>query len=175
MLKIYLDGILLEELETMDDNDIITDVELAFNAVKLCGSEVEAIILREIEQAQYKDATHIIDRFGDKLSIDFISTGCKAALVVLNNPDKVVSLVECGYNARDIIINYCKDGAVIMPESAITIVKEVETIDIEMEGYKFTDIDEVNHYIQDYYSICATGYEPYTASNTTTEGGKANV
>lgn len=166
MLKIYIDGLTEEEQSFIKDEDIIDDVELAFDSIRLCGSKEEALILSYIEQAEYKDASHIIDRFGDKLSIDFISTGCKAALLVLNHPELVISLMECGYNARDFIINHCKNGTVIIAESPITIVKLVDKVDIDVDGYKFTDIHELNHYIQDYYSVNATDYVPYDGGVT---------
>lgn len=54
MLNIYIDG-LTEET----DMKIVNDVELWFSKVKLQGTEAEAKILKEIEQAEYLDPYHI--------------------------------------------------------------------------------------------------------------------
>jgi len=50
------------------------------------------------------DKYAISSRFdGMKLNIDKLSTGCKTALNVLYNPDKVFDIRECGDNALDVI------------------------------------------------------------------------
>lgn len=49
----------------------------------------------------------IISRFdGVALNTDRLSTGCKTALNVLYNPDKVFDIKECGDNALDVIFAF---------------------------------------------------------------------
>ena len=40
---------------------------------------------------------------GTALNVDKLSTGCKTALNVLYNPDKIFNIYECGDNALDVI------------------------------------------------------------------------
>lgn len=127
--------------------EVIRDIELAFNRVKLSGTEEEINLLRIIEQAEYNDATSFIDRFGYKLWTTELSSGCKAALCVSYYTNKIVDLIECSLNARDAIINFCSDGTIIIEDNSITIRKLVDNVNVDIDGYKFSDIDEINYYI----------------------------
>ena len=127
--------------------NVIDDVEQEFDAIKLTGTEVEASILLTIEKAKFNSEYSIIDRFGYKLRKEDISNGCKAALCVLNNPNKIVDLKECGLNARDAIVNFCRDGAILINDNSITIRKLEENVSVSLDGYIFDDIDELNYYI----------------------------
>ena len=40
---------------------------------------------------------------GTTLNIDKLSTGCKTALNIMYNPDKIFDIRECGDNALDVI------------------------------------------------------------------------
>ena len=61
-------------------------------------------IIAQIDHSQMLDKYAISSRFdGMKLNIDKLSTGCKTALNVLYNPDKVFDIRECGDNALDVI------------------------------------------------------------------------
>ncbi len=138
--------------ENLPKLDIITDVEREFDNLKLTGSFLENLVINKIELGSFKDALHFTDRFGDKLPINFMSTGCKAALVVLNNPDKLVDLKECGLNARDTIITYL-DGNVLLTFSTITFYNEnfhdKNNIKVCLDNYVFTNLDRLNYYLTD--------------------------
>lgn len=43
--------------------------------------------------------------------------------MVLKNPDRIVDITECGYNARDAIINFCLNGTILLRESSVTVVE----------------------------------------------------
>lgn len=61
-------------------------------------------IIAKIDHSKMLDKYAISSRFdGMKLNIDKLSTGCKTALNVLYNPDKVFDIRECGDNALDVI------------------------------------------------------------------------
>lgn len=151
MLNLIFRDTLTEE--SLQGVEIIRDVENAFRKVNLTGSEKEKLIMREIDLAEYRDSNTFIDRYGVVLYYDMISTGCKGALVVLHNPDKAVDIVECGYNARDVIINYCTDGTILLEESSITIRKLTDDICVGLNGHVFHDVKALNQYIQDVYPL----------------------
>ena len=61
-------------------------------------------IIRQIDHSDMLSPFSISSRFdGMALIIDKLSTGCKTALNVLYNPDKVFDVRECGDNVLDVI------------------------------------------------------------------------
>lgn len=78
---------------------------------------------------------------------------------MLNYPNHIINTLECGYNARDTIINYCKEGHIIIAESSIGISKIVDCVEIKAEGHRFNNIDELNRFIKDYYSMRSKDYK----------------
>lgn len=140
MLTIYVDDV--------DANNLITNVEEQFAKVKLTGTKIEKELISKIERGTYNDESSFIDRFGYKLYNTEMSTGCKAALCVVNCPNLIIDLIECGLNARDIIIGLCKDGNILIKENGVTIVDYFNTpIDVKIDNYKITSIDRLNKYI----------------------------
>lgn len=126
------------------------DIESLFRTLKIKGTEEERYVISKIEQGEYNDEASFIDRFGYKLRIDQLSTGCKAALCVLNCTEKI-DLLECSNNAIDVILSTCKNGNVIIRDRDITIrdYSPTGTVDISMDGYRFSTIDRLNYYLFD--------------------------
>lgn len=149
MLKIYLD------LEDIPDNvSVVNDVEKEFASLVLECTDKEKELVRIIEKGELLDSTAFIDRFGYKLYLSELSTGCKAALCVLNSIDKVICLDECGLNARDAIVLLCDAGAILFDNNSITISNKYlkdSSINVQAGKYVFTDIDRLNDYIFDVY------------------------
>lgn len=140
MLTIFVD--------TVEDNNVVRDVEEQFAKIKLTGSQIERELISKIERATYNDEYSFIDRFGFKLYNTELSTGCKAALCVVNCPELIIDLIECGMNARDLIIGLCKDGKILIQENGVSIMKHVDApIDVKIDNYRITDVDRLNKYI----------------------------
>jgi hypothetical protein len=134
-------------------NRATTDIEAQFSEIQLVDTVLNRTILREIEQAEYCDEYSFIDRFGYKLRKDNLSTGCKAALIVANRPDIKIDTQECGYNAIGVIVTRCKKGNIILMDTGLTIPYDTDDesqrdIDVELDGYRFTDIDRLNEYLK---------------------------
>ena len=143
MLNILVDGYF-----DRADKSIIVDVEKEFAKLQIRGTDIDKVLIEKIEKGQYNDSISYIDRFGYKLHLDDLSTGCKAALCVINIPDRVIDLLECGCNARDAIIKYCPDGSIIIRDNGLTIsTVNGNDISVMMNGREFTDIDTLNKYI----------------------------
>ena len=147
MIRIYLDSI-------SDNINFINDVEKGFASVKLKCTDKEQELVSKIESGKLIDFTSFIDRFGYKLYLSELSTGCKASLCVLNYSDSVINLVECGLNARDTIISLCDVGAVLIDTNSATIsnkyVKD-NKISVQVDNYVFSDINRLNTYIFEEY------------------------
>lgn len=140
MLTIFVD--------TVKNENVVRNVEEQFAKITLAGSKIERELISKIEKATYNDEYSYIDRFGFKLYNTELSTGCKAALCVVNCPELVIDLIECGLNARDIIIGLCKEGKVLIQENGVSITKYFdEPIDVEIDNYRITSVDRLNKYI----------------------------
>ena len=112
--------------------------------------------IQEIEEGEYCDEHSIIDRFGYKLYRENISTGCKTALVLANNPNAIVDETEIGPNARDSIIRNFNQGTLILRRDGLTVanyydkdynITNTDKIDVECDGYHFTSLKSLNQYL----------------------------
>ena len=82
---------------------VMNDIYFNQNTVSLLDERAKEII-RQIDHSDMLSPFSIRSRFdGMALNIDKLSTGCKTALNVLYNPDKVFDILECGDNALDVI------------------------------------------------------------------------
>ena len=103
MITIYKDkNEIPQGMEYVELNDIyfnqITAQKLDEKAQKIIGIIDEAKLI-----GKYK----ICSRFNDSvLDVDKLSAGCKTALNVLYNLDKVFCLKECGNNALEVIYSF---------------------------------------------------------------------
>ena len=130
--------------------DMVNDIEKEFSTLKLKCTDKEKLVVELIEKGKLIDGYSFIDRFGYKLYTSELSTGCKAALCVINNVEKIFNLVECGLNARDTIISTCKEGNVFVDYNDVTFVKygKDKEIDVQLDNYIFTDMDRLNTYLR---------------------------
>lgn len=130
--------------------DHISDVEAAFKTVRLTGTETERSIIHSIDNATYLSETSFKDRFGYKLHMSELSTGCKAALVTLHNQETWIRLIECGDNARDAILCLIDRCKVIMGYNDVTIDYKKygkENCNVLMGKYLFKKFDRLNVYL----------------------------
>ena len=99
MITIYKKKPSKNSMELIDLNDIY------FNkyTVELLDDKAAALI-EQIDRAKMLSKYTISSRFnGTVLNIDKLSTGCKTALNIMYNPDKIFDICECGDNALDVI------------------------------------------------------------------------
>lgn len=143
MLTVYID---------QTDLPVEHDVENLFLRTRLKDTPVNRKLIEVIEKGTYKDESSFVDRFGYKLWKSELSTGCKAALCVANHPDKIIDTAECGFNARDAIINYCKEGNILYYDDGLTVAKarDMEHIDVVVNGEKCETVLEFNQYVQNF-------------------------
>lgn len=142
-LRLYLD-------EVPEKQILVNDVEKQFATLELHCTDKEKEIVKKIEQGDLIDSFSFMDRFGFKLYTSELSTGCKAALCVLNSNDKVINLIECGFNARDVIVSSCNAGAVLINSNTLTFSdKYGDDIHVAVDDYLFTSLDRLNRYIFD--------------------------
>ena len=93
------------------------------------------------------DNETFIDRFGQSLYVSELSTGCKAVILALIKPNKLINFIEAGLNARDYAIENLKSGKVLI-EYPYTTFTGKNTIDCYLPqfGYAFSTIDRLNYF-----------------------------
>lgn len=141
MLKIHLKD---------EDKRLEFDIEGEFSSLLVQDTPLNRRLIKEIDKGEYRDSLYFTDRFGDKLSVRYLSTGCKAALLVANT-NLNVDLQECGYNAVSAIVRNCTDGEITLIDTGLCITLEGNTldtpIDVEIDGYNVKDINTLNQYL----------------------------
>lgn len=146
MLKL----IIREDLNGILPDGVEDDVEELFWRTHITKSKDVEKALNIIEGGQWVNDDFFIDRFGYKVALEDLSTGCKAALCVLSYPDKIIDTKECGVNAIDFIISVCREGCIIISDPEITFVDYSDgKIDVQIDNYEIFDVDRLNQYFQD--------------------------
>lgn len=137
------------ENDFKSDERVIRDVVSEFYGIRIKGTAEERALIERIDQGKYYDAFSYIDRFGIMRDIDDLSSGCKAGLVILNSDD-AVDTIECGINARDIILETCNKGSMIITYDEITLDLDDDiNIDVEVNGHSITSVGELSYYISE--------------------------
>lgn len=140
------------------EHEMTTDVESLFASIKVEDTKTNRDIMLDIDSATYLNCEYFIDRLGCKLPIMYLSTGCKAALLVANT-DIDIDVRECGHNAISAILQNCNTGTISLIDLDTPFMydsrKKDLPIDVDLDGYRFTDIRRLNHYI-----IYECGEEP---------------
>lgn len=126
-----------------EDVRLVKDVEREFISIKLTVNDYTKRIVREIENGDLLDGDAYIDRFGYKLRLSELSTGCKAALCVCSTGD-VIDILECGINARDCILKTCTQGAILLHYNGVTVAGKDEVIDVQIEDTIYRTVADLN-------------------------------
>lgn len=130
-----------------------SDIESEARKMIVTDTPVVRKLIEEIEHGEYYDKDYFIDRFGSKLFMRNMSTGCKAALLIATNPPSyALDLTEVGSMAQDTILRNCKEGHIIIPKKRdLTFDFEYGSdspIDVEFDGFRFSDIERLSAYIR---------------------------
>lgn len=88
-------------------NSPFSNIENIFNSVKVIDTPIVRELIQEIESGEYVDEYRFKDKFGATLYVDYLSTGCKAAIILALGYKEKLDLTECGYNALDAILKHC--------------------------------------------------------------------
>ena len=144
MIKIYKKKAIPESLKLIKINDQY------FNKYTVeMLDEKAADIIWEIDRSKMIDKYFIESRFDStKLNIDKLSTGCKTALNIMYNPDKIFDISECGENALEVIYTL-EQGNVYCEYPMIAFnMTEVKAVDADGE-HLFTDYEELKEWWND--------------------------
>ncbi len=102
MLEVYKMSAIPKGTEIIKMNDVYFNKYTA----TMLDDRANAIMM-EIDQSEMINRYSIKSRFdGMALNVDKLSTGCKTALNILYNSDKIFDIFECGDNALDVIYRF---------------------------------------------------------------------
>ena len=79
----------------------IVDIDASFSKLEIVVNDAVKNIIKAVDAGNMIDESTFEDRFGVRLYLSELSTGCKAAICVAPMPDQMIDLQECGLNARD--------------------------------------------------------------------------
>lgn len=150
MLSIYIDE------DKIDCNKLIRDVDTDLGMTEFDYRDDLSSVVKDIDGGELINGKYFIDRFGYKMSISELSTGCKGIMLSILKPDKIINLKEAGLNARDYAINNLSKGSILIyfPDTTIVMSREVVDCGLPELGYRLNSIDRLNKYFQDeiYYT-----------------------
>lgn len=106
-------------------------------------------IISQIDKSRMIDKYSIASRFdGTRLNIDKLSTGCKTALNIMYNPDRIFDVSECGENALEVIYTL-KEGKIYCEYPMIAFnMEKVEAVDATGR-HLFTDYEKLREWWKD--------------------------
>lgn len=143
MIKVYKKKAIPKNMEIVTVNDVFFNKYTA-NILDDAASD----IIMKIDNSVMVDSLRIRSRFDDStLNIDKLSTGCKTALNVMYNKDKVFDIKECGDNALDVI--YHMDEGNIYCEYPLISFEMDKVIAIGKTELVISDYDELKEWWQD--------------------------
>ena len=136
-----------EEIDFSDTNTLF-NIDTIFSGIPIEYNDynihmISSIDKGKVPQREDKRIFGFIDRFGIKLGLDKLSTGCKAAIMLGLNLPKRVALIECGDNALLEIVKHCRTGRALMLEPMDGVPDTVRTdtqIDVCIGKYRLNTL-----------------------------------
>lgn len=96
----------------------------------LC-SETAKSIIKEIDDSEYIDGEYIQSPILGGMSPRDLSTGCKALLIILNEPETIVSGDRMGDNCFPILLNLAKEHDITITLCHYVDLSQYEPLDIQ--------------------------------------------
>lgn len=101
-LNLYIDYSDLNGVDYVKFNDDFFDISK--DTMKI--DPVVKKLLYDIDKSKYVSKTTVLTRFDEYLDMEYSSTGCKTAINIYLNPDKIIDCIECGANALEVILKF---------------------------------------------------------------------
>lgn len=130
---------LITDREFALNNGMEVNVFVDFMATPLKGDQKEGMLIKSIDKAEQikGDPYSVIDRFGNKIAITDLSTGCLIALAVLRNPNTIICGLQLGDNALEALIRVCNTGRVFIYDREYSIDSQDSDIDVLYKSKRY--------------------------------------
>lgn len=132
---------------------VVEDVDLEFCTLIVENNSLNSKVIKDLEGGVLLDNELFADRFGTLLSVEHLSTGTKAVLLLINT-NRIISLIEIGRTHYDYIILNSFDGTVLYYNTDLTIKYELDSnprISVKYGDFLFTSIIRFNVFLQSEY------------------------
>lgn len=151
MLNLYFRDFDYDKLKS--NKSVVWDVEKEFGKIRdLKETEDVMNIISYVDSAVYLGNGKIRTMFGGELFISELSTGCKAVLLAALMPDKIISFLEAGDNARDAAFKFVKNGNIIVNYTASSVDycdSSDSNIDVKYRDLVFSRLKRLSIYLSE--------------------------
>ena len=122
--------------------------DIFFDSVVLSDKPLVRRVLQKIDEAEYSSEDYFTDRNHDiNMRKDYLSTGAKTLINIIENPDICFDVCECGNNAL-CLLSEIHDGSIVW-EVPVALGADVLSCDICFRGKHFTDFLEFQEYAKE--------------------------
>jgi hypothetical protein len=140
MINIYTD-----RSKVPSNLEYVHDSELFFTLHGIQDTQADREIIKEIDQAKYRNRQSFIDRFDVTIPIGCLSTSSKTLINAVNYPDKIFNAIGLGENAYKYML-HCLDNCNLLFDGGIQYyvpddIDDPEDLDkIQLNGNPITSI-----------------------------------
>ncbi len=146
MLKIYTNP------DIEKDKNFILDPDYLLLGYKIIDNEYNRNVIREIDKGTYLDEHFFIDRVGQKLSLQYLSTSAKI-LLAIPVADGIINGTPMGNNCGKLLLQNT-EGNIYMPVGRLcSLVYEPynRKLDLAVDGVKIDNYYDYIEYLEKLY------------------------
>lgn len=146
MLKIYTNP------DIEKDKNFILDPNCLLLGCKIMDNEYNRNVIREIDKGTYLDEHFFIDRVGQKLSLQYLSTSAKI-LLAIPVADDIINGTPMGNNCGKLLLQNT-EGNIYMPVGRLcSLVYEPynRKLDLAVDGVKIDNYYDYIEYVEELY------------------------
>lgn len=134
------------------DKNFILDPNYLLLGCKIMDNEYNRNVIREIDKGTYLDEHFFIDRVGQKLSLQYLSTSAKI-LLAIPVADGIINGTPMGYNCGKLLLQNT-EGNIYMPIGRLcSLVYEPynRKLDLAVDGVKIDNYYDYIEYVEELY------------------------
>lgn len=146
MLKLYTNP------DIEKDKNFILDPNYLLLGCKIMDNEYNRNVIREIDKGTYLDEHFFIDRVGQKLSLQYLSTSAKI-LLAIPVADGIINGTPMGNNCGKLLLQNT-EGNIYMPVGRLcSLVYEPynRKLDLAVDGVKIDNYYDYIEYLEELY------------------------
>lgn len=146
MLKIYTNP------DIEKDKNFILDPNYLLLGCKIMDNEYNRNVIREIDKGTYLDEHFFIDRVGQKLSLQYLSTSAKI-LLAIPVADGIINGTPMGNNCGKLLLQNT-EGNIYMPVGRLcSLIYEPynRKLDLAVDGVKIDNYYDYIEYVEELY------------------------
>jgi len=146
MLKLYTNP------DIEKDKNFILDPNYLLLGYKIMDNEYNRNVIREIDKGTYLDEHFFIDRVGQKLSLQYLSTSAKI-LLAIPVADGIINGTPMGNNCGKLLLQNTEGNIYIPVGRLCSLVYEPynRKLDLSVDGVKIDNYYDYIEYLEELY------------------------